>query len=103
MKLYFQRQAPQIQQAARKVHTMMKHIATRASRLVNKSLINSKASVPSLTKSFTTFAERERGEEAKYVRKQEELFKEEMRKKLEAALALPEHHEDRKEIVDALR
>ena len=51
---------------------------------------------------MSTFADRERGEETKYIREQENRRKEEMRAKMEAILALEDHHADKQELVAVL-
>lgn len=51
---------------------------------------------------FTTFAEREAGEEARYIRSMETDRQSAMKAEMERILALEDHHEDKKELLDLL-
>lgn len=51
---------------------------------------------------FTTFAEREAGEEARYIRSMETDRQSAMKVEMERILALEDHHEDKKELLDLL-
>lgn len=51
---------------------------------------------------FSTFSERERGEEARYFRQEEERRLREMREQMEKILALDDSHEHKQQLVEVL-
>jgi hypothetical protein len=57
---------------------------------------------PAARMSFSTFSDREQGEEARYIRKVEADRQAAMRAKMESILALEDSHEDKKDLLELL-
>ena len=75
---------------------------TRATAAVVAAKTPAVAARPAAVCMMSTLVEREKGEEARYIRQQEEARKAEIRAKLEKVLAMEEGSAEKQEIIDQL-